>query len=308
MDDTGLPQITDELPELSALPTQDIPTAVRENASTANLVKPVPNRKHNPLVWGLGILALASILPLGLLLRSRLTTLPQIPLASNSSPSSPTTASPASPQVEDSPTVMLGHERYLEAPTSELVPLSSDSSILMRKAAAKKVEEMIEAAATDGVSLHVISGFRSIADQNKLFFDVKAERGEDPTKRAAVSAPPGYSEHHTGYAVDLGDGDNPSTDLQSGFEQTKAFKWLKDNAAHYSFEMSFAKGNPMGVSYEPWHWRFVGDSQSRETFYRARSGSPTQSAPQSAASASPNAEAEAAEATDSRSGTEPATP
>ena len=90
------------------------------------------------------------------------------------------------------------------------------------------------------------------------------------TKRAEVSAPPGYSEHHTGYAVDIGDGRTPATNLNTNFENTAAFKWLEENAAYYSFELSFPKGNPQGVSYEPWHWRFVGDPDSLETFYKAQ--------------------------------------
>ncbi|HEY9618014.1 MAG TPA: D-alanyl-D-alanine carboxypeptidase family protein, partial [Microcoleaceae cyanobacterium] len=53
-------------------------------------------------------------------------------------------------------------------------------------------------------------------------------------------------------------------------EQTAAFQWLQANAAHYSFELSFPKDNRQGVSYEPWHWRYVGDIQSLKTFYRAR--------------------------------------
>lgn len=285
MDDTGLPQITDELSELSALPTQDIPTAVREpSGATAELKRTAPQPSslkpsglRHPLVLGLGFVALLT-LPLGLLLRSQiLSALPQsAPVASASlvNPGNPTT-----PQPLASPTALLGHLLYPEAPAAELMPLSA-GGISLRKAAAKKFEEMLDAAAGDGVVLSTISGFRSIAEQNTLFFDVKAERGEDSAKRAAVSAPPGYSEHHTGYAVDIGDADAPSADLQFTFDQTKAFKWLKENAAHYSFEMSFPKGNPMGVNYEPWHWRYVGDRQSLETFYRARAG--TASAPQAA--------------------------
>ncbi|MGL5033031.1 MAG: D-alanyl-D-alanine carboxypeptidase family protein, partial [Microcystaceae cyanobacterium] len=49
---------------------------------------------------------------------------------------------------------------------------------------------------------------------------------------------------------------------------------LKNNAARYDFEMSFTPGNAQGVSYEPWHWRFVGDRASLETFYRARNLQP----------------------------------
>lgn len=296
MDDQGLSHIKDELPELSALSTQDIPTAVREAASTpyspARSAQPNSKAAKQPnltrvLLLGLGLAALS--IPVWLL-RDRLT-----PQAASEPPAtaSPPSSAPRSASPTASPADLLGHSRYAEAPASELVPLSSGGGILLRKAAAQKLEEMLEAAAADGISLSVISGFRSIADQNMLFFDVKAARGEDPSERAAVSAPPGYSEHHTGYAVDIGDSAAPSADLQFTFEQTKAFKWLEKNAAYYSFEMSFPKGNPEGVSYEPWHWRFVGDSQSLETFYRDRSSrrsTPQNSPPDSGRNSGRNSE------------------
>jgi D-alanyl-D-alanine carboxypeptidase len=129
---------------------------------------------------------------------------------------------------------------------------------------------MVAADKADGVYLQPLSAFRSVDDQNYLFFDVKAQRGEVATERARVSAPPGHSEHHTGYAIDIGDATQPSANLQLKFDQTPAFKWLVVHAAHYSFELSFPENNPQGVSYEPWHWRFVGDRSSLETFYRAR--------------------------------------
>ncbi|MEM1310980.1 MAG: D-alanyl-D-alanine carboxypeptidase family protein, partial [Cyanobacteria bacterium P01_H01_bin.153] len=46
--------------------------------------------------------------------------------------------------------------------------------------------------------------------------------------------------------------------------------WLETNAARYSFELSFPEGNAQGVQYEPWHWRYVGDPDSLETFYQDR--------------------------------------
>jgi D-alanyl-D-alanine carboxypeptidase len=165
---------------------------------------------------------------------------------------------------------LLGHFPYKEAPQSELQTLPGSSEKL-RRPAAEKFTAMVEAARAEGIHLVPLSGFRSVAEQEHVFFDVKAERGQTATTRADVSAPPGHSEHHTGYALDIGDADYPDTNLQIDFEKTKAFQWLQKNAAFYSFEMSFAKNNPMGVSYEPWHWRFVGDRDSLETFYRARS-------------------------------------
>jgi D-alanyl-D-alanine carboxypeptidase len=165
---------------------------------------------------------------------------------------------------------LLGHLPYDVAPESELAPVTADSSLKMRPTAARKFQEMQAAAKVDGVTLTLISAFRDIKTQEQLFFGVKEQRVQDATKRAEVSAPPGYSEHHTGYAVDLGDGDAPATNLEKTFAQTAAFRWLKQNALKYSFEMSFPPDNIQGVSYEPWHWRFVGDRNSLETFYKVR--------------------------------------
>jgi zinc D-Ala-D-Ala carboxypeptidase len=173
---------------------------------------------------------------------------------------------------------LLGHLRYPEA--SEQSLRTMDGGLKLRSTALPKFQSMTAAAKAAGIKLHPISAFRSITDQEKIFFEIKAQRKQAPSKRAEVSAPPRYSEHHTGYAVDLGDATNSALDLNPEFDTTAAFKWLEANAARYSFEMSFPKGNLQGVSYEPWHWRYVGDSDSLETFYRARK-SQTASQPQS---------------------------
>lgn len=189
-------------------------------------------------------------------------------------PATPKSAQPANPSATKVDT-LLGHFAYSQAPQKELKPIFPNSSIKLRKAAAQKFQAMVVAARANRVVLVPISGFRSTASQQQLFFDVKAERGQVATKRATVSAPPGYSEHHTGYAIDIGDAAVPATNLSPKFEQTKAFKWLNANAARFSFEMSFPKNNPQGVSYEPWHWRYVGDRHSLETFYKAKNIKPS---------------------------------
>ena len=120
----------------------------------------------------------------------------------------------------------------------------------------------------NGILLTPLSGFRTVTEQDYLFFRIKEQRVQGAAKRAEVSAPPGYSEHHTGYALDIGDGKIPSTNLSVTFENTAAFLWLQANAARYSFELSFPPDNDQGISYEPWHWRYVGDRHSLETFYR----------------------------------------
>lgn len=192
----------------------------------------------------------------------------------NSQPSTATTQNSASVNPQDNADTVLGHLTYAEAPESELAGISRDGRIRMRKAAAEKYQAMVQAARSAGVILVPISGFRSVKDQEQLFFGVGAQRNQTPAQRAALSAPPGHSEHHTGYAVDIGDGATPATNLQTTFDKTKAYQWLEANAARFSFEISFPKDNPQGVSYEPWHWRFVGDRDSLETFYKAKNVKP----------------------------------
>lgn len=291
MDNAGLPQSSEEssisseqssrqLSEFSTAPVDDIPMAVREEAQTASRI----GLKRSLLLWGLGGMGTLALLCLPLILwqirsqtspvQAKTSAAPAPSSISNPSVTAQATgnsASPASASADStsSSDVLLGHLPYAEAPESELMPVG-DGSILLRQTAAEKFEAMVAAAKAEKINLTSLSGFRSIDEQEGVFFDVKAQRGENTATRAEVSAPPGYSEHHTGYAVDLGDGYFPDADLKESFENTPAFKWLQANAGYYSFEMSFPKDNPQGVSYEPWHWRFVGDRTSLETFYRAR--------------------------------------
>ncbi len=236
----------------------DIPEVVR---------KPSPSKaskSHTYLLLGLGLLALCGTGIIAWGLGKMMGSGPQKVVVTNPTPSPGVTVT-ASP-VEN----ILGHLPYKEAPLSQLKPITADGRIKMRSAAAKEFIKMKNAARRVGVILTPISGFRSVEEQKGLFFGVKAQRNQETKKRAEVSAPPGYSEHHTGYAVDIGDGKVPSTNLKVSFEKTAAYRWLRDNAAKYSFELSFPPDNPGGVSYEPWHWRYVGDTDSLETFYKAQ--------------------------------------
>lgn len=165
---------------------------------------------------------------------------------------------------------ILGHLPYEEAKPSELTAITSDGRLKLRTAAAEKFIQMQNAARQNGINLVPLSGYRSIKEQEYLFFEIQRQRSQVPTQRAEVSAPPRHSEHHTGYAIDIGDGKVPSTHLSPNFDKTAAYKWLQKNAAKYSFELSFTPDNLQGISYEPWHWRFVGDTHSLETFYKAK--------------------------------------
>jgi zinc D-Ala-D-Ala carboxypeptidase len=266
-------------PPSHVLPMNEIPVAVRE-APVASPKR--ASRSPRLWLWGLGgALAAFAIIAVPMVLlsaNSAKTSQPNLAANPTSSAQPPRNVSGAvapeatSPPAETNgePDQLLKHFKYDEAPQGDLQAISSDGGIKLRRVAAEKYEAMVDAAQADGVSLVSISGFRSMGDQDQLFFETGAARGQVPEQRAAVSAPPGYSEHHTGYAIDIGDGSNSETNLSQSFDQTKAYQWLKANAARYSFELSFPKNNEQGVSYEPWHWRFVGDRDSLKTFYRAR--------------------------------------
>ncbi|MDC7700620.1 M15 family metallopeptidase [Vogesella indigofera] len=118
-------------------------------------------------------------------------------------------------------------------------------------AAAGAWQAMRDAAAADGVTLQLVSAYRSIARQHEIVA-AKLARGQSLDAILQVSAAPGFSEHHTGRAVDIGTPDSPV--LEEVFEQTPAFAWLQANAGRFGFVMSFPRGNACGYLYEPWHW------------------------------------------------------
>ncbi len=261
-------------PQASELAIDEIPEAVRDHSYLE--VKPSQSRKKGLILKLLALGVVAFGVSIWLHLNFKFFPATNTAEQTQKNPVSVTSSSGKSPvanskSITGTPDKLLGHLPYQEAPASDLVAVTGDGGIKLRKSAAAKYQEMANAAAIQGIYFAPISGFRSLEDQQHVFFDVKAERKQNVSKRAEVSAPPGYSEHHTGYAIDLGDGSVPSANLSTSFEETPAFKWLEANASSFSFEMSFSKNNRQKVSYEPWHWRFVGDKPSLETFYKAHS-------------------------------------
>ncbi len=162
---------------------------------------------------------------------------------------------------------VLGHYPYSEASPLDLIAVYPGLEI--HKDTYSALMAMSAAASRDGVDLVLLSGYRSIELQKEIFFENKSIRNQIAVERAKVSAPPGYSEHSTGYAIDLGDASRRETDFEESFESTPAFRWLNKNAAKYHFVLSFPRGNPQKVSYEPWHWRFEGTVESLRKFQPA---------------------------------------
>jgi zinc D-Ala-D-Ala carboxypeptidase len=258
---------------LSSIPSDDIPAALRDTPDATPKVGVKPLVLLVGGVVGFVVLAVVSGFVFYITSPRKITDAQTAP--ANPTPTSTTEASNSVNSPSDNSDAILGHLAYPEAPESELVAISRDGRLRMRRTAAQRFQAMVQAARSAGVSLVPISAFRSVQQQEQLFFSIGAQRNQTPAQRAALSAPPGHSEHHTGYAVDIGDGAVPATNLQPNFENTRAYQWLEANAARFGFEMSFPKDNPQGVSYEPWHWRFVGDRDSLETFYKAKNLKPS---------------------------------
>jgi zinc D-Ala-D-Ala carboxypeptidase len=168
-----------------------------------------------------------------------------------------------------------GHLPYAEDPAERLVGAgrfvrdSYEREEFLDTEAAQAFEAMKKNARTQGIQLMAISGFRNIADQKVLFENQIARRGS-PEAAARLSAPPGHSEHHTGYALDITDASRADVDLKVVFEETTAYQWLVANAQQYGFERSFPQNNVQGVSYEPWHWRFVASPRAMQVFSTAK--------------------------------------
>ena len=158
---------------------------------------------------------------------------------------------------------ILGHLPYKEIPKEKLVLIEPNIEVHidMRDSLLKMREE----AKKDGIYLVFLSGYRSINLQNDIFFSLKSIRNQVAAERARVSAPPGYSEHSTGFAIDFGDATQRETDFETEFENTDAFRWLIKNAAKFHFKLSFTKDNKF-IDYEPWHWRYEGSVEALKVF------------------------------------------
>lgn len=111
--------------------------------------------------------------------------------------------------------------------------------------------KMKQGAADAGVTLLLVSGFRSVRHQAEIIRR-KLAAGQSIHEILAVNAAPGFSEHHTGRAADIA---TPGTrPLTEEFEGSAAFRWLQANAAAFGFRMPYGRGNRFGFVYEPWHW------------------------------------------------------
>ncbi|MCY4041490.1 MAG: M15 family metallopeptidase [Gammaproteobacteria bacterium] len=120
--------------------------------------------------------------------------------------------------------------------------------------AADAWRRMQSVATRDGVSLLLVSAFRPPAYQASLLRR-KLDRGESIAEALQAVAAPGHSEHQSGCAIDVSCAGCAVLEVE--FERTETFQWLMQNAQIFGFSLSYPRGNPHGIMYEPWHWCYA---------------------------------------------------
>lgn len=134
------------------------------------------------------------------------------------------------------------------------LPASYDPGTMPEAAAA--LEEMQWAAAADGLSLFVVSGYRSYQTQESVYAGWVNLDGKEQAD--TYSARAGHSDHQTGYTFDL-------NSLDESFAYTREGIWLAEHCAEFGFIIRYPEGKEMytGYTYEPWHVRYIGKEKAR---------------------------------------------
>ncbi|GHV94789.1 hypothetical protein AGMMS50293_11090 [Spirochaetia bacterium] len=125
------------------------------------------------------------------------------------------------------------------------------AGLMLRREAAESLDEMAEAAQTQGVTLVASSAYRSYNYQVEVYNRNVREMGQESADRE--SARPGYSQHQTGLVVDFGS-------IDDSFAETAAGRWIAANASRFGWSISFPQGYEAvtGYRWESWHYRYVG--------------------------------------------------
>lgn len=159
--------------------------------------------------------------------------------------------------------------RKYKLPDGYVPPLSqavAGSGVYLHSKVAPHYQEMYNAAAKEGIYLTPVSGYRSYERQERNFdnqIQTYRNQGMDKVtatqKAAEIRLLPGTSEHNAGLAMDI-------CSLSTSFDQTKEFRWLQNHAHEYGFILRYPanKTNVTKITYEPWHYRYVGVDIARQ--------------------------------------------
>lgn len=157
---------------------------------------------------------------------------------------------------QEAGSVGIKHFRFPEANNADLVTIGGRHQL--HREAVDSLRRMQADAKASGASLEVGSAFRSVSYQQGII-NRKKSSGLSLHKIYHMSAPAGFSEHHTGFAVDF-------TPINSGFAKTKGFAWLQKNANKYGWYQTFTPSyaQKSGVSEESWHWKYLGSATAQQ--------------------------------------------
>ncbi|MEY2928200.1 MAG: hypothetical protein RL367_2677 [Pseudomonadota bacterium] len=160
---------------------------------------------------------------------------------------------------------LMNHFPYADTGPADLVAVpkgfGSGNCQLVHREMIGSLVAMVTAARADpkvGNTIMGLSCHRSVARQRGLFCNPAKLKSRGYTGQAKWIAPPGFSEHASGFAIDFAARNAPGCQASTCFAGTAVAHWLNANAKKYGFELSFSAGNKQGVSHEPWHWRWIG--------------------------------------------------
>lgn len=182
---------------------------------------------------------------------------------------------------------VLGHLPYTQVAPADLVAAPAGFGVgqpcHVHRDAAPDLARLLDAATGAGLGrqLRGVSCYRAVERQRSVFCG-RAGRCGEAAVRARLVGPPGFSEHATGYAIDFAvRPQGGCRDVSDCIARTPAGRWLLANGTRFGFELSFPAGNAQGVTWEPWHWRWVGvngdvpaAARARLIFARARTQFP----------------------------------
>lgn len=164
------------------------------------------------------------------------------------------TAKPSCTYYGEAGKIGIYHFSFDEVQTDDLVNVNGYK---VHKIAAEPLRQMLSDAKAQGVTLTIGSSFRSVEHQRRIV-QRKKQTGQSLRQIYFVSSQPGFSEHHTGLAIDF-------SPINHGFAKTAGYRWLEKNAGKYGFQKTFDinYSNATGVSQESWHWKYVGTPQAK---------------------------------------------
>ncbi|MDR6640289.1 M15 family metallopeptidase [Paenarthrobacter nitroguajacolicus] len=153
--------------------------------------------------------------------------------------------------------VVVNKHRMLNPPSYVPSSLTRVATERLRADAATAFNAFVKAAKAAGVNVRAVSGYRSYAQQQSLYADYVAQYGQETAD--SLAARPGYSEHQTGLAMDVGNSSGACA-LQACFADTPVGRFAASDGWKYGFIIRYPAGaqSITGYAYEPWHLRFVG--------------------------------------------------